>query len=365
MAASSAAEQSLRLIHRLVAEKNFGSQDELKRFLNDEVIGKTPVQLAAMLGGSAAETPLDQAEHLFETLPAGITTAELLRTAKQALELSDQCMSAWLALAIHEKSHRKAAELVEQGLARGRERFAKEIAEAGPDNGLWGYVEARDFMRLLHEKAKLHEISGEGEEALATYREMLALNPGDNQGIRGDALRLLMVFRRIGEGRELLDAYPDDAHTAMAWGRAFVTSIEAMNRTGIQLPAESPEEIGLSLTGYLKSLGPEFTAAMRESKRAAELNPFVPLLFGRGGLMEVEVADMAAFGGPYEAVSYLQQWGPLWHVSGLPMLFLTVSAPRNPKRYLKQGLIGRELAEVMDQLDSYIGRPWWEILHDD
>lgn len=67
-----------------------------------------------------------------------------------------------------------------QGLARGRERFAREIAEAGPESGLWGYVEARDFMRLLHEKAKLHEISGEAEEALATYREMLALNPGDN-----------------------------------------------------------------------------------------------------------------------------------------------------------------------------------------
>lgn len=173
-----------------------------------------------------------------------------------------------------------------------------------------------------------------------------------------------MVFRKIGEGRKLLDAYPDDADTAMAWGRAFVTIIEAMDRTGIQLPAESPEEIGLSLPGYLKSLGPEFTASMRESKRAAELNPFVPLLFGRGGLMGIEVTDMVAFGGPYEAVNCLQKWGPLWHVSGLPMLFLTVSAPRNPKRYLKQGLMSRELAEVMDQLHSHLGRPWWESLHD-
>lgn len=363
LAVSRGTDPMLRMIQRLAEEQDFKSEEDFRRFMDENVVGKTPEELAAMLSTSGPRTPDEEADLSLSKLPHDPTPDEAVVAAKQALEISEGCVTGWLILASHAESARKALEFCDQGIARGRQRFAKRIAKDGPERGLWGWIDARDFMRLFSEKARVEENLGDYGAALTTYQEMLQLNPGDNQGVRGDALRLLMATRKVEEARALLNQYPDDGDCAMAWGQALVAIVEAADRTGYQLPDTPPQEFDESPQAFLKSLGPDFAAATRSVKRAIEVNRFVPLLFTRGGLMQVVVDDRVLFGWPYQAVAYLQKWGALWHLSGLPMVFLTACAPKSPKKYTSHPRMAEELADVMDQLDSYIGRPWWELLH--
>jgi hypothetical protein len=196
------------------------------------------------------------------------------------------------------------------------------------------------------------------------YREILALNPRDNQGVRGSLLLLLMVMRRIDEGRALVNAYPNDADTAMAWGRAFVSIVETMDRTGYELPEDESMGRFESPQAFLKTLGPEFDQAKKDVEQAARVNPFVPLFYTEAGLFEVETDDMVAFGGPYEAVSYLQRWGILWHATGLPMMMLTAALPRNMKKHVKHRVMAEELADIAEQIEDYDGDPWWQAIEE-
>lgn len=355
----------MKAIQKIAASREFESEAEFQDFLNTQVVGRSPEELAAMLEDAGPRTPLEQAERLMDEIPEDALPEAYVRTAKQALTLSEDCLAAWLELGIQEEDAAKAMERFEQGLVRGRTRFREQIGEAGPERGLWGSIEARDFMRLLHEKARLQEAQGELEPAIATYQEMLALNPNDNQGIRGDLLRLLMVFRRLADGRKLVDAFPNDAMTAIAHGRAFVSLVEAMDRVGPKLPdVNAPGAEKRSSAEWFKLLGPEFALARKELELAVKRNPFVALIITHPGLDEVEVDDMAVFGGPYEAAEYAQKWCALWYMAGLPLVLLKLLAPNNPKKLLKSPLVAEELADVMEQLESYQGAPWWDRFDD-
>lgn len=357
-------EETLKLIQRIAAGRGFESMVEIQRFMNEEVIGMTPEELAAMADELSPETPVEQADRMIHDLPENASAGHIVRTAKQALALSEDSMAAWLAWGIHAESDGKAMEVFEKGIARGRGRFADLIGETGPQHGLWGHIEARDFMRLLHERAKLLEVRQDADGTIAAYREMLALNPTDNQGVRGDLLRLLMVFRRIEEGRALLNAYPNDADTAMAWGHAFVSIVEAVDQSGYQLPDDDSIDAPASPEDFLKTLGREFDKARAALKQAVKVNPFVPLLYTNGGLMDVEIDDLVTFGGPYEAVSYLQRWAIVWHATGLPMLFMAAACPKHPKKLIRHKRVAEELEDVLEQLEDFDGVPWWQELED-
>lgn len=359
-----ASEQTMKLIQRISAGKEFETMEEFQSFMNEHIVGKSPEVLAVMADMVSSETPVERADRLIDEIPEDATDEHIMRTARQALAISQDSLAAWLMLGIHAEDDAKAMERFEQGIQRGRERFKKEIESIHDDIGLWGHIAARDLIRLMIEKAKLQENEKNAEEAIATYREILRLNPRDNQGVRGDLLLLLMVFRRIAEGRELVEAYPNDADTAMAWGRAFISIVEAMDGSGYEPPEEDPSERFDSPQEFLKTLGPEFDKARKDVEQAARVNPFVPLFYTEAGLLELETDDMAAFGGPYEAISYLQRWAILWHASGLPMVMLTAAAPRNIKKHVKHRVVAEELADIVDQLELYDGPPWWRTIEE-
>ncbi len=317
-----------------------------------------------MLEDVPAGSPDEEADLLLARLPEDASLEEEIEAATQALEISEGCVSAWLILGMNAESHEAALELFERGIAAGRKRFADLLASSADGGGVWGWIEARDFMRLLHEKARVLELVGNFDEAREVYREMLELNPGDNQGVRGDLLLLMAANQPVAACRELVDRYPDDVDCAMLWGRVFVSILEAIERSGFEFSEEGPPA-GMSPQAFLKSLGPEFAKPLREAKRAAERQPFVPLLFSGEGLMEVEIEDTVAIGGPYEAVHYLQRWALLWSLSGLPMVFLHAVVPRNLKKAPKSPRFGDELSDVMFQLDAYDGPPWWEMLDEE
>jgi tetratricopeptide (TPR) repeat protein len=353
-------ERSLGLIQKALASKNFASTEEMERYLNENFTGKTMDEFGALLAEDAPQDDLSRAQRLLDDLADEPTPAEIRRAAKAALKISEDCCEAWHALSDLEKNPAKALKLVDQGIARGRIRCADLLDHSDDNLGLWGWIEARDFLRLLRQRAVVLEELGNFEQAVITYQEILGFNPTDNLGVRGDLLRLLMVFRRLEDGRILLDRFPNDTLPEMAYGRAFLSFVETMDRTGFAIP--DMEAVGAPRTppAVMKCLGAEFDAAKKFLKQAVKLNPFVPWMMTHPQLLGVEIPDEVIFGGPYEAVLYAQKWVAIWCAPVLPFFAMTAAMESDPMRHAKSKGLVVELLDVLDQLESLDDVPWWE-----
>ena len=55
------------------------------------------------------------------------------------------------------------------------------------------------------------------------YRDMLRLNPNDNQGIRYLLLDCLLILGRDDDAAKLVKRYRDDGSAAWSWSRALLT----------------------------------------------------------------------------------------------------------------------------------------------
>jgi tetratricopeptide (TPR) repeat protein len=353
-------DQSMKLIQKAIMSQGIQTPEELEKFLNERMVGKPLDELAEEFADEGPKTELDRAEDLMDGLADDASLEEACETAKQALELSAYCVSAWLALASLEEDPAKALELCDQGIEKGRVRFDGLIESLDAGQGIWGWIEARDFMRLLHERAVRLEELGDHEKALEAYQEMLSLNPGDNQGVRGDILRMLMIFRRLEDARKLLNRFPTDPTTDMAFGRALLSFVETMDRTDYQMPANDSPERPSTPAALEKSLSPEFHDAIQMLKRAVKGNPFVPLMMREPQIMGIEIADMVICGGPFEAAVYTKKWAAIWYASGLPMVMMLAHYPSNPDRLMKSKGHAEELAMILDHTASLDNIPWWE-----
>ncbi len=356
-------ERITKIIHKIVAAKEFGTIEEMQAFIADHLVGLELEELEAMLPEDALESDFERAESLIAGIPEGTSADEVIRIAKQALALSEYCMGAWFEYGVYADDTATALERFEKGIDRGRVCLEEQIKESGEGHGLWGCIEARDFMRLLEEKAKALVELGRMEEATEVYQEILALNPPDYQGIRSELLRIFLVHRRLEDARKLLDRFPDDALVDMAYGRALLEIVETTDRVGFEIPDVDSAGAPASPAALRKSLGPEFNVALESLNHAVKMNPFVPLFMKHGSILDVEVDELACFRGPYEAVIYAQQWCLLWFASGLPVLLLNSMPMGNLKKIAKLPHIAGELLDVSDQLgdlEVLEGQPWWE-----
>src|SRR6266511_3933294 len=127
---------------------------------------------------------------------------------------------------------------------------------------------------------------GEREEAVAHRRDMLRLNPNDNQGIRYTLLGCLLAMGSDERAAEILDdaEYSDDATATWPYSQTLL----AYRRTG---------------------LGERAEALLSEARRT---NPHVPAyLLGKKALPE-ELPEMVGFGDESEAIAYpadnLEAW---------------------------------------------------------
>lgn len=333
--------------------------EELEKFLNERIVGKPLDVLAKEFGDMKPKNDFERAEALMDRLAEDASPAEVRRAAQQSLELSPYCIAAWLVLSQLEEDPKQALKICDEGIEKGRVRFDGLIESLEEGQGLWGWIESRDFMRLLLERAFRLEELGDLEEALVVYQEMLSLNPQDNQGIRGDMLRLLMVFRRLEDARKLLNRFPTDPTTDMAYGRALLDFVETVDQTGYQMPAKGSSGTQ-NPSALAKTLGPEFQGAIRAMKRAVRGNPFVPLMMREPQVMGVEIDDMVIFGGPFEAAIYTQKWGAIWYAAGLPMVMMLSHYPTNPDRLTKTKGHREELGELLNQIEFLDNIPWWE-----
>jgi tetratricopeptide (TPR) repeat protein len=87
----------------------------------------------------------------------------------------------------------------------------------------WGMVQTRPYMRARFGLACCLEDLGQVDEAIGHYRELLRLNPNDNQGVRDVLLPALFAMGRDGEAGKLLQQFGGDISAAWKYGWALWT----------------------------------------------------------------------------------------------------------------------------------------------
>lgn len=221
-------------------------------------------------------------DHMYDAFEAD--GAHRVALARQALEISPDCADAYLVLAEETVSTvEEARELLEQGVAAGERALGPEPFEE--DVGyFWGLLETRPYMRARAALAEMLWTLGQRDEAVAHHRDLLRLNPGDNQGLRYLQAEWLLTLERYDELDELFAAYEDDAAASFPYTRALAT----YRREG------------------------DSADARRLREHARKANPHVPAYLSGRKKLPGRLPDYVGFGDESEAVDYAAGAAALW-----------------------------------------------------
>jgi tetratricopeptide (TPR) repeat protein len=126
-----------------------------------------------------------------------------------------------LALLLSETGRGKEAfqiwrEVVDFGLACLPLEF-----EAGRDRLSWLMLENRPFLRAYHGLGLEYLERGEVETALEIFDTILAMNPGDNQGVRALVVDCNLRLNRPDDVLAVCGQYPDDGMEQVIYGRVL------------------------------------------------------------------------------------------------------------------------------------------------
>ncbi len=235
-------------------------------------------------GAPAAETPLERAQELvYEARIEAAHPERQVELARQALEIAPDCADALVLLAEHAPTRREALGLYRQAVAAG-ERALGPDAFRDAVGDFWGLLETRPYMRARMGLAQALWTAGRRDEAVQHAREMLRLNPGDNQGVRYTLASWLLAEDRADDLAALLEQYPDEGTAFWAYTRALL----AFRRGG-----DSPE-------------------SQRLLQAARKANKHVPAYLLREKQLPEEPPPYYGLGDENEAVFYaadnLQPW---------------------------------------------------------
>jgi tetratricopeptide (TPR) repeat protein len=235
------------------------------------------------------DTALARAQQVMYRAWEETNPAKRIALAHEALSLSAQCADAYVLLAQEEADTlKRALELYKQGMDAGARALGAQYFRENAGY-FWGLLETRPYMRARQGLAETLWRLKRYEEAIEHYRELLRLNPGDNQGNRYALLDLLIQIERYKEALALLKQYGDEWSAVWLYSRAL---LEFQKR-------------GAS------------AAAKRTLQQAMEENPFVPAyLMGQKRVPNRQV-DYYGWGDESEAIYYVSEHLNHWRrISG-------------------------------------------------
>jgi tetratricopeptide (TPR) repeat protein len=226
-------------IERYFQEHPPASTEEMNRILQEKFVG--PIDDMPDVG---PRTPAEQAQELCYQAFDAIGRRRVL-LARQAIEIDPDCADAYNLLAEASYEPADALRFNEQALAAAERTLGSDFDQHV--GHFWGVQATRPYMRARAGCAQLLDLLGRTDEAIAHVKEMLRLNPNDNQGIRYSLLAWLLKSNADAEAGKLLKQY--DEKTAH-WSYAKVL-------------------LAFRLSG-------KSTAAERELATAIKANRFVP-----------------------------------------------------------------------------------------
>lgn len=166
---------------------------------------------------STASTPLERAQEVVHRA----FEARGRRRVQLARKALGDCADAYVILAEHAGNLERALDLYAQGAAAGERALGPRVFEEDAGH-FWGLITTRPYMRARFGLAETLEALGRADEAVAHYRELLRLNPNDNQGVRERLLPALLIQGRDAEAAALLRQFRGESSAMWRYGTAFL-----------------------------------------------------------------------------------------------------------------------------------------------
>ena len=226
-------------INRVIEGHDFSNIDEMNEFLNENLVGKEVPRQVDM-------TPLEQAQNLIYDA-FDVRGRKELQLARKALGICPDCADAYVLLAERCSDIKKAQDFYMQGVAAGERVLGEEFFEKEAGN-FWGILETRPYMRARIGLAQCLTELGQIEEAAQHYRELLRLNPNDNQGARDFLLICLLEMNENDEAEQLLKKYEADKH--MAFG-SYAQALLTFRKKGDNVTARNNLKKALDINKYV------------------------------------------------------------------------------------------------------------------
>ena len=252
----------------------------------------------------SGDPKLDQAQQIMYQAWDETHPGKRITLAHKALATSPNCADAYVLLAEEAADTvGRALEFYQQGVDAGRRALGEDyFSDAAGD--FWGLLETRPFMRALGGKTNMLWELRRYEEAIAIYREMLRLNPSDNQGVRYSLLQLLLELDQSDEARVLIAQYEDEYSAAWLYTRALIA---------FQQEGDSP-------------------ASIHALQDALEQNPHVPAYLSGKKRIPTRLPDYVSPGDETEAIDYAVGHLNDWRRTPGAVEWITPYVSLSPKR---------------------------------
>lgn len=263
-------ERDVRELSRTIRDREFESFDDLNEFLDNTFNSDDGPR------ESRQQSRADTAQDLIYDAWESESQWERIQMAQEALEIDPDCADAYVLLAREgSRSSEEYAALMRKGVEAAERALGKENMDE-LEGHFWGFVETRPYMRARLGLAQGLEWMGKTDEAIAHYRDLLRLNPVDNQGARYLLATCLMRTGGMDELEELVSEYEEDCSAEWHYNRALL----AYHREGDSINSR------------------------RELKHALKANKYVPAyLLGKKKIAD-ELPEYVRVGGAEEAAGY-------------------------------------------------------------
>ncbi|MFV2073219.1 MAG: tetratricopeptide repeat protein [Thermoanaerobaculales bacterium] len=201
-----------------------------KQGRSDSAPAESPPSLQSMEGllagiggmGRGRRSAVDEAQEIMYDAWEAPTRQRAVALAKKALEVSPDCADAYNLLAEETAiSLEEVLDLYRKGVKAGERALGKKAFKEHVGH-FWGFLETRPYMRARAGLAQSLWEAGQREEAVEHYRDLLRLNPNDNQGIRDFLMSCLIELGHDEEAEKLFQQYEEDGMADWMYSRALL-----------------------------------------------------------------------------------------------------------------------------------------------
>ncbi|SNS52560.1 ST7 protein [Anaerovirgula multivorans] len=164
---------------------------------------------------------LEQAQELAYQAMGADSSKESCMLAHRALALSQDCVDAYMILAEEEaKTSEEVINFYQKAVEAGERIIGKENFR-DYEGHFWGFVETRPYMMARFALADMLWSIGKKQEAIDHCKDILRLNPNDNQGIRYILLNWLLEISATTDIERLFKEYEDEWSAAWLYSKAL------------------------------------------------------------------------------------------------------------------------------------------------
>ncbi len=203
-------------IQQLLSTQNFSSIEEANSFLAENLTGMhlDDIELAP-------KSSLEKAQALVWEAFDTNSKKKRIALAKEAIEISPDCADAYTLLAEMSDSGTEIISYLRQAVEAGKRSISHVLDKDPKDYPFWQVLETRPYMRALESLASALFGKGDEEESIALWKELLRLNPNDNQGVRYTLIPILVGQDKLSEVEDFILKYDGDVCASFLFSKAL------------------------------------------------------------------------------------------------------------------------------------------------